>query len=91
MTTVINPAASPLAAVNFIPGRPLLEAFAGATGLKTNLVFVKDGMIERAAAEGTDSPVDVLLLVDIGRLAEAKALTGAPRELHTSMRSQRRL
>jgi iron(III) transport system substrate-binding protein len=52
---------------------PLLKAFTERTGIKTNLVYVKDGMIERAAAEGANSPVDVLLDVDIGRLAEAKA------------------
>jgi iron(III) transport system substrate-binding protein len=52
---------------------PLLKAFSEKTRIKTNLVYVKDGMIERAAAEGGSSPVDVLLDVDIGRLAEAKA------------------
>lgn len=52
---------------------PLLKAFTEKTGIKANLVFVKDGMIERAAAEGANSPVDVLLDVDVGRLAEAKA------------------
>lgn len=52
---------------------PLLKAFTERTGIKANLVYVKDGMLERAAAEGANSPVDVLLDVDIGRLAEAKA------------------
>ena len=52
---------------------PLLKAFSEKTGVKTNLVYVKDGMVERAAAEGASSPVDVLLDVDIARLAEAKA------------------
>lgn len=52
---------------------PLLKAFSDSTGIKTNVVYVRDGMIERAQAEGANSPVDVLLDVDIGRLAEAKA------------------
>lgn len=52
---------------------PLLKAFTEKTGIKTNMVFVKDGLNERAAAEGANSPVDVLLDVDIGRLSAAKA------------------
>ncbi len=51
---------------------PLLEAFTKATGIKANVVFVKDGVNERAAAEGANSPVDVLLDVDIARLAAAE-------------------
>jgi len=52
---------------------PLLDAFTKKTGIKTNVVFAKDGLIERAAAEGANSPFDVLLTVDISRLAEAEA------------------
>ncbi len=52
---------------------PLLKAFTEKTGIKTNMVFVKDGLAERVAAEGANSPVDVMLDVDIGRLAAAKA------------------
>ncbi len=52
---------------------PLLKAFTEKTGIKTNMVFVKDGLNERAAAEGANSPVDVMLDVDIGRLSAAKA------------------
>lgn len=51
---------------------PLLEAFTSKTGIKTNVVYAKDGLIERAAAEGANSPVDVLLTVDISRLSDAK-------------------
>jgi iron(III) transport system substrate-binding protein len=51
---------------------PLLKGFTEKTGIKTNMVFVKDGMAERVAAEGANSPVDVMLDVDIGRLAGAK-------------------
>ncbi|MCH9808971.1 MAG: Fe(3+) ABC transporter substrate-binding protein [Alphaproteobacteria bacterium] len=53
--------------------KPLLEAFTKQTGIKTNVVFAKKGLIERAAAEGRNSPVDVLLTVDIKRLADAEA------------------
>jgi iron(III) transport system substrate-binding protein len=52
---------------------PLLKAFTERTGIKTNMVFVKDGLAERVAAEGANSPADVLLDVDIGRLAATKA------------------
>ena len=52
---------------------PLLKAFTEKTGIKTNMVFVKDGLAERVAAEGANSPVDVMLDVDIGRLSQAKA------------------
>ncbi len=52
---------------------PLLKAFTEKTGIKTNIVYAKNGLIERMEAEGKNSPVDVLLTVDIGRLTDAKA------------------
>lgn len=52
--------------------QPLMDAFAKKTGIKTNVVYAKDGLIERMAAEGANSPADVLLTVDIGRLTDAK-------------------
>ncbi|MCB1503401.1 MAG: Fe(3+) ABC transporter substrate-binding protein [Hyphomicrobiaceae bacterium] len=51
---------------------PLIEAFAKKTGIKANVVYAKDGLTERISAEGANSPADVLLSVDIGRLTEAK-------------------
>lgn len=51
---------------------PLMDAFTKKTGIKANIVFAKDGLTERVKAEGANSPVDVLLAVDIARLAEAK-------------------
>lgn len=51
---------------------PLMDAFTKKTGIKANIVFAKDGLTERIKAEGANSPVDVLLAVDIARLAEAK-------------------
>ena len=50
---------------------PLLEAFTKKTGVKANVIFAKKGLIERMAAEGRNSPADVLLTVDIGRLTGA--------------------
>jgi iron(III) transport system substrate-binding protein len=51
---------------------PLLKAFTAKTGVKTNVVYAADGLNERLAAEGRNSPADVLLTVDAGRLSEAK-------------------
>lgn len=53
--------------------KPLLDAFTARTRIRTNLVYGQDGLIERLAAEGANSPADVLLTVDIGRLTDAKA------------------
>ncbi len=50
---------------------PLLKAFTKKTGIKVNIIFAKKGLVERMAAEGRNSPADVLLTVDIGRLTGA--------------------
>lgn len=52
--------------------QPLLDAFTAETGVKTNVIFANEGLEERIAAEGANSPADVLLSVDIGRLDGAK-------------------
>ncbi len=49
---------------------PLLEAFTKETGIKTKVQFLKKGMVEKLKAEGKNSPADVILTVDIGRLSE---------------------
>ena len=51
---------------------PLLKAFTDKTGIKANVVFASAGLNERLAAEGQNSPADLLLTVDAGRLSEAK-------------------
>jgi hypothetical protein len=51
---------------------PLLKAFTAKTGIKTNVVFASAGLNERLAAEGENSPADLLFTVDAGRLSEAK-------------------
>jgi ABC-type thiamine transport system substrate-binding protein len=48
--------------------QPLLEAFSTQTGIRVATVFLKDGLLERVKAEGTHSPADVLMVVDIGNL-----------------------
>lgn len=53
--------------------QPLLDAFKKKTGIESRIIFAKKGLIERVAAEGKNSPVDVILTVDIGRLAGATA------------------
>jgi iron(III) transport system substrate-binding protein len=50
--------------------QPLIEAFTKTTGIKVNSIFVKDGLAERVAAEGTRSPADLLMAVDIGALVD---------------------
>lgn len=52
--------------------QPLLDKFSEETGIKANVLFAGDGLIERVEAEGELSPVDVVLTVDIGNLAAAK-------------------
>jgi iron(III) transport system substrate-binding protein len=54
--------------------QPLLDAFTAETGINTNVVFASNGLGERIAAEGDNSPADVLLTVDIGRLDGARQL-----------------
>jgi iron(III) transport system substrate-binding protein len=50
---------------------PLLNAFTSKTGIKTNVVFATSGLIERLAAEGKNSPADVLLTNESGLLIQA--------------------
>lgn len=52
---------------------PLIEAFTAQTKIKVNLVYAADGLAERMEAEAANSPADVLLTVDIVRLADAKS------------------
>jgi len=52
---------------------PLLKEFSDETGIKTNVIFASKGLIERIAAEGRNSPADVLLTTNIGNLTQAVA------------------
>ncbi len=49
---------------------PLLEDFKKQTGTKINIVFASKGLIQRLIAEGSRSPADIILTVDIARLQE---------------------
>ena len=51
--------------------KPMLNAFTHQTGIRTNVVFAPKGMIERLKREGRNSPADVILTVNIGRLNDA--------------------
>ncbi|MBF9232296.1 Fe(3+) ABC transporter substrate-binding protein [Microvirga alba] len=48
-----------------------LDEFTKATGIKVNAIFSEQGLAERIKAEGENSPADVLITVDIGKLQEA--------------------
>lgn len=50
--------------------QPLMDAFTAETGIAVNLAFVDKGMVERLVAEGDRSPADLVLTVDIARLAQ---------------------
>lgn len=50
---------------------PLLKAFTEKTGIATNVVFATSGLVERLAAEGRNSPADVLLTNESGLLVQA--------------------
>jgi len=51
--------------------QPLFEAFTKDTGIKVNAISASSGLEQRIKTEGANSPADVLLTVDIGRLEEA--------------------
>lgn len=52
--------------------KPVLDAFTAETGIQTEVLFLDKGLEERVAAEGENSPVDVIMTVDISRLTAAK-------------------
>ena len=51
--------------------KPLLDAFTAKTGIEVRAVFADNGLVERLAQEGRNSPADLLLTADAGRLVEA--------------------
>jgi iron(III) transport system substrate-binding protein len=50
--------------------QPMFDAFTAETGIKVNVVFAKEGLVERLKREGVNSPADLIFTVDIGRLHE---------------------
>ena len=52
--------------------KPLLDRFTGQTGISVNLVTAKaDALLQRLVAEGPNSPADLFITVDAGRLFRA--------------------
>ena len=47
---------------------PFFQEFTKKTGIKVNVLHAKKGLLERLKAEGSDTPADVVLTVDISRL-----------------------
>ena len=51
--------------------RPLFDAFERETGIKVNVVFAQEGLVERLKREGRNSPADLILTTDVSRLYTA--------------------
>ena len=53
--------------------KPLLDSFTAETGIKVNLVTGKaDALLKRLETEGRNTPADLLITTDAGRLHRAK-------------------
>ena len=63
---------------------PLFKDFTAKTGIKVNVIFAEKGLIERIAAEGRNSPADLLLTVDVGNLMQAKD-AGVGQPIHSEV------
>lgn len=50
--------------------QPLFDAFTAKTGITVNVAHVDKGLVERLQAEGDRSPADLVMTVDIARLAQ---------------------
>jgi iron(III) transport system substrate-binding protein len=48
--------------------QPLIERFTERQGVTVNIVYIKEGLLERLKAEGPNSPADVVLTADVARL-----------------------
>lgn len=62
--------------------QPMLDAFTRETGIEVNIVYAKQGVLERLRAEGDNSPADAVLTVDIGRLNDI-AQAGVLQPVHS--------
>jgi iron(III) transport system substrate-binding protein len=51
--------------------QPLFDAFSKDSGIKVNVISASSGLEQRIKTEGANSPADLLLTVDIGRIEEA--------------------
>lgn len=76
LTTVLAAAPTLAEEVNVYSHRqpelvqPLFDAFTKETGIAVNVAFVDKGMVERLVAEGSRSPADLVMTVDIARLTQ---------------------
>lgn len=69
--------------------KPLLERFSAETGIRVNLVTGKaDALLKRLSSEGRNTPADVLLTTDAGRLYRAKQ-AGVTQAFDTDILKQR--
>ena len=68
--------------------QPLFDAFSRDTGIKVNVISASSGLEQRIKAEGANSPADVLLTVDIGRIEDA-VRAGITQPMTSSIRSWR--
>lgn len=50
--------------------QPVIDAFTAETGIAVNLAFVEEGIVERLVAEGSRSPADLVMTVDIANLQQ---------------------
>ena len=50
---------------------PMFKRFTEETGIRVNTLFSQSGLVERIKHEGRNSPADLLLTVDIGRIQDA--------------------
>jgi len=54
--------------------KPLLDSFTAKTGIQTKVLFASKGLDQRILSEGKNSPADLFMTVDIGRLDAAAKL-----------------
>ncbi|WP_237152156.1 Fe(3+) ABC transporter substrate-binding protein [Oryzibacter oryziterrae] len=50
--------------------QPLLDRYTAETGVAINTIFMNEGLGERVASEGENSPADILMTVDYGNLTD---------------------
>lgn len=63
---------------------PILEEFTKNTGIKTNVVFAKKGLIERLKREGKFSPADIVLTSNFSKLLQLQN-EGLTQNIDTSL------
>lgn len=67
--------------------QPLFDAFTAKTGIAVNVAFLNKGLVEKLIAEGSRSPADVVMTVDVARLSEVVA-AGVTQPVHSAVLDQ---